>query len=215
MSETNRSVPESRPRRAGVLLVVCAPSGAGKTTLIHRLREEFPSFGYSVSCTTRPPRAHEKNGEDYHFLSEEDFLERRAAGYFAEWARVHGNFYGTPLAPVRAMLEKGQDILFDIDVQGAAQLHLSLPGGTYAFLFPPSLAELELRLRNRGTDDEESIIRRLAAAKQEMRQAHWFDAWIVNDDLDRAYSDLRALFLAATLAPSRRPALATSIVEGW
>lgn len=206
---------EARPARAGVMLVVCAPSGAGKTTLIRRLRKEFPHFGYSVSCTTRAPRPHETDGEDYTFLSEEEFLARRASGYFAEWARVHGHFYGTPLAPVRTMLEKGQDVLFDIDVQGAAQLHLALSGGTYVFLFPPTIAELEQRLRHRGTDDEESIRRRLAGAAGEIREAHWFDAWIVNSDLDRAYDELRAVFLAAMLRPDRRPALATSILEGW
>ena len=105
-------------------------------------------------------------------------------------------------------------MLFDIDVQGAAQLHLSLPGGHYAFLLPPSMSELERRLRQRGTDAEESILRRLGNASDEIRQAHWFDAWIVNDDLDRAYDDLRAFYLAAALKPSCRPGLATSILEG-
>lgn len=212
MSETP---PVSFLPRRGVMLVVCAPSGTGKTTLLQRLREEFPSFGYSVSCTTRTPRPHETDGQDYHFISEDDFLARREAGYFAEWARVHGHFYGTPAAPVREMLARGQDILFDIDVQGAAQLRLSLPGGIYVFLFPPSMPELERRLRARGTDDAASILRRLNGAGQEMRDAHWFDAWIVNGELSRAYDELRAVFLSATLAPNRRPSLATSIVEGW
>ena len=117
------------PARSGVLLVVCAPSGTGKTTLIQRLRDEFPNFAYSISCTTRAPRGHETDGKDYHFLSVEEFLRRREAGCFAEWANVHGNLYGTPLAPALETLKAGQDVLFDIDVQGAAQLHLSLPRG--------------------------------------------------------------------------------------
>ena len=112
------------------------------------------------------------------------------------------------------MLESGRDMLFDIDVQGAAQLSLTLPRGRYVFLLPPSMSELAHRLRTRGTDDEASITRRLANAEQEIRQAHWFDAWIVNDDLDQAYDRLRAFYLAATLAPVLRPGLATSILEG-
>ena len=108
----------------------------------------------------------------------------------------------------------GQDVLFDIDVQGAAQLHLSLPRGQYVFLLPPSLSELERRLRGRGTDDEASIARRLSNAASEIRQAHWFDAWIVNDNLDKAYDELRAVYLASTLHPAHRPGLANTILEG-
>ena len=201
-------------RRSGILLVLCAPSGTGKTTLIQRLRAEFPNFGYSISCTTRAPRTGEVDGQDYFFISEHEFRARREQGYFAEWAQVHGNWYGTPLAPVQQRLAAGQDMLFDIDVQGAAQLHLSLADGHYAFLLPPSLSELEHRLRQRGTDDEASITRRLGNARLEIQQAHWFDAWIVNDNLDQAYDRLRAFYLAATLAPSCRPDLATSILEG-
>lgn len=202
------------PERAGTLLIVCAPSGAGKTTLISQLRQEFPRIGFSVSCTTRPPRPGEVDGKDYHFISEEAFLARRAQGAFAEWARVHGHLYGTPLEPIREALDGGQDLLFDIDVQGAAQLRLRLPRGRFVFILPPSLAEQEARLRGRGTDDESTILRRLAAARYELEQAHWFDAWIVNDDRETAYAALRAVYLAATLAPALRPDLATSLLEG-
>ena len=201
--------------RAGALLIVCAPSGAGKTTLITRLRQEFPRIGFSVSCTTRAPRPGETDGKDYHFVSEETFLRRRDKGAFAEWARVHGNFYGTPLAPVREALDAGQDLLFDIDVQGAAQLRLSLPHGRFVVVFPPSGQVLERRLRARGTDDEATVLRRLDTARNEIRQAHWFDAWIVNDRLDAAYDELRAVYLNAALAPALRPHLATSLLEGW
>ena len=200
--------------RFGVPLIICAPSGTGKTTLVQRLRQEFPNFAYSVSCTTRAPRGQEVDGKDYHFLSVEEFLRRRDAGAFAEWANVHGNYYGTPLGPVLDTLKAGRDLLFDIDVQGAAQLHLSLPRGVYVFLLPPSMSELERRLRGRGTDEEASIARRLANADAEIRQAHWFDASIVNDNLDAAYDHLRAVYLAATLNPAHRPALALSILEG-
>lgn len=200
-------------KRNGVVLVICAPSGAGKTTLVKRLLREFPHFGYSISCTTRPPRPGETDGVDYHFLSHEEFERRRTQGYFAEWAEVYGNFYGTPLPPTLEMLEQGKDVLFEIDVQGAAQLRLTLPAGKYVFILPPSMTVLEERLRGRGSDDEATIARRLANAAQEMREAHWFDAWIVNDDLDTAYDELRATYLAATLAPCLRPLLVRGVME--
>lgn len=136
--------------RLGIALVISAPSGTGKTTLIKRLRKEFPNFGYSISCTTRAPREGEVDGKDYHFLSRERFVELRDQGHFAEWAEVHGNFYGTPLPPVREMLAKGQDILFDIDVQGAAQLRKNMPDARFLFILPPSMEELERRLHGRG-----------------------------------------------------------------
>ena len=123
--------------RLGIALVISAPSGTGKTTLIKRLRKEFPNFGYSISCTTRAPREGEVDGKDYHFLSRERFVELRDQGHFAEWAEVHGNFYGTPLPPVREMLAKGQDILFDIDVQGAAQPRKNMPDASSSSCRPP------------------------------------------------------------------------------
>ena len=198
--------------RQGIALVLSAPSGAGKTTLVRRLRAEFPAIGYSVSCTTRAPREGEVDGRDYSFISRQAFEQRRAAGDFAEWAEVHGNLYGTPLAPVEAMLAEGRDALFDIDVQGAAQLKLNLEAATFVFILPPSMAELERRLRLRGQDDEEVIERRLANARRELREAAWYDALVVNDDLDGAYDRLRAAYLAATLAPARNPRLVDSLL---
>lgn len=200
---------------SGVVLVICAPSGAGKTTLIHRLKTEFSHIGYSISCTTRPPRKNEVDGKDYHFITENEFITRRNNRDFAEWAFVHGYFYGTPLEPVLTMLNNGQDILFDIDVQGAAQLRLNLPYGKYIFLLPPTIHELEKRLRLRGTDEEETIQNRLSKAIQEMQQAHWFDAWIVNEHLDKAYDELRSVYVASALTPKRQPTLISSIIEGW
>ncbi|MSS26666.1 guanylate kinase [Desulfovibrio sp. PG-178-WT-4] len=199
-------------RREGIALVLSAPSGAGKTTLIKRLLAEFPHFGYSVSCTTRRPRQGEVHGKDYFFLSREEFERCRAEQSFAEWAEVHGNFYGTPLAPVKEMLRQGQDVLFDIDVQGAAQLKLTLEEAAFAFILPPSMAELERRLRGRGLDDEETIQRRLNNARREMLETRWYDALVVNDDLDAAYDALRAVYLAATLAPGRNPRLVEELL---
>ena len=200
-------------KRNGVVLVVCAPSGAGKTTLIKRLTAEFPHIAYSVSCTTRAPRAGEVDGKDYHFLTREAFEQRRENGGFAEWANVYGHLYGTPLAPTLEMLRHGHDVIFDIDVQGAAQLRLTLPQGLCVFVLPPSLAALEARLRSRAADDDEAIRRRLDTAAHEIRQAHWFDAWVVNDDLETAYDQFRSAYVAATLAPRHRPALLRCILE--
>ncbi|MDR2743880.1 MAG: guanylate kinase [Desulfovibrio sp.] len=201
-------------RREGIALVISAPSGTGKTTLIRRLREEFPGFGYSVSCTTRQPRKGEMDGREYVFLSREEFERRRARDYFAEWAEVHGNLYGTPLTPVERMLTEGRDVIFDIDVQGARQIKLSLPVAVFVFVLPPDMERLEQRLRLRGLDDEEAIECRLARACVEMAQAGWYDALVVNDRLDAAYDALRAVYLAGTLAPARNPQLVESIVRG-
>ncbi|MDR1660216.1 MAG: guanylate kinase [Desulfovibrio sp.] len=201
-------------RREGIALVVSAPSGTGKTTLIRRLREEFPGFVYSVSCTTRQPRQGEEGGRDYIFLSREEFERRRARDYFAEWAEVHGNLYGTPLAPVGRMLGEGRDVIFDIDVQGAQQIKLSLPAAVFVFVLPPDMETLESRLRLRGLDDEAAIESRLARAREEMAQACWYDALVVNDRLDAAYDALRAVYLAGTLAPARNPRLLESIARG-
>lgn len=200
-------------QRNGVVLVICAASGTGKTTLVKRLLEEFPSFAYSISCTTRAPRTGEMDGKDYHFLCREDFCQRRDQGYFAEWAEVYGNLYGTPLPPTLEMLGKGKDVLFEIDVQGAAQLRLTLPQSTCVFVLPPSMGELEKRLRLRASDDEATICRRLDNAGAEIREAHWFDTWIVNDNLDVAYDQLRATYIAATLKPSLRPLLLRTLVS--
>lgn len=185
--------------RLGTALVLSAPSGAGKTTLVHKLLSDYPNFGYSVSCTTRKPRSGEVDGRDYHFLSRDDFLNQREEGAFAEWAVVHGNFYGTPLKPLQALFASGQDVLLDVDVQGAAQLKLSLPHAAFVFILPPSMRELERRLRSRKSDSEEVIVQRLANARQEIAAARWFDHILVNDDLDEAYASLRSLYKAATL----------------
>ena len=205
-------MPTSHPSRRGVPLILCAPSGAGKTTLTHRLCEEFPELGFSISATTRSPREGEVHGKDYFFLSREEFLARREAHAFAEWAEVYGNFYGTPLKETQELLAAGQDVLFDIDVQGAAQLRLRLPHCLCVFCFPPSMTELERRLRGRGTDSDDNIARRLVAARREIGEAHWFDVWLVNDNLDVAYDCLRSAYLMATCSPRLRPGLPAIIM---
>jgi len=201
--------------RSGVALVICAPSGTGKTTLIKRLTQEFPRFAFSVSCTTRAPRPNERDGVDYEFLTREVFEQRRDVGFFAEWAEVHGNYYGTPLEATRRLLDAGRDMLFDIDVQGAAQLRRTISGARLIYILPPSRTELERRLRSRCTETEESIARRLSGAVVELAQAHWFNLWIINDDLEQAWQELRAAYIAATLAPAGRPNFLTRLLKDW
>lgn len=198
--------------RQGIVLVLSAPSGTGKSTLSEMLLKEFPNLGYSVSCTTRQARAGEIDGVHYHFLGMDDFENKRKNGEFAEWAQVHGNFYGTPLLPLKKMLSAGRDVLFDIDVQGAVQIKKSLPEATFAFILPPSMEELGRRLHKRGLDNEETIFQRLANAKKEIAEAYWYDALVVNDDLARAYNDLRSFYIASTLMPSHNKSLVEALL---
>ncbi len=199
--------------RTGTVLVICAPSGAGKTTLIKRLRDEFPNFGYSISYTTRMPREGEVHGKDYHFVSVNEFKEKKDAEFFAEWAKVHGNSYGTPLQETRDILSSGKDLIFDVDVQGASQLRLTLPSAVYVFILPPSVAELKRRLTSRGSNTPEQINQRVTNALYEMHEAHLFDYLIVNDDLEKAYDQLRSIFVAATLLPSHNADLLAKLFQ--
>ena len=198
--------------RQGILLVISAPSGTGKTTLINRLRAEFPRLAFSVSYTTRRPRAGERNGREYHFVDPETFIGLRSADELAEWAEVHGNFYGTSRPAVQAMLDQGRDVLFDIDVQGSRQLRQAFTQGAFVFLFPPSMRILQQRLRGRGTESEESLVKRLANARQELEQAEFFDYWIVNDDLESAYRDLRCVYQAEGLRKSCNAGLVEQVL---
>lgn len=202
-------------KRLGLFMVLCAPSGAGKSTLIKRLRDEFPELSFSISATTRAPRPGETPDVDYHFLSRETFLTWREEGRLAEWAEVHGNFYGTPAEPVRAALAAGRDMLFDIDVQGAAQLRQSLGQGAYVFILPPSRAELSRRLSGRGTDSPEVVAKRLTAAHKELTEAPLFDYWVENADLDTAYADLRAIYLAERRRPRYHPESLRELLAQW
>ncbi|WP_031481952.1 guanylate kinase [Maridesulfovibrio frigidus] len=205
----------SRPPRKGQVLVLCAPSGTGKSTLVQKLRKEFSEVGFSISCTTREPREGEAHGREYYFLSTEEFITKRDAGEFAEWAEVHGNFYGTPKKPVEKMLFKGMDILFDIDFQGAMQLMETMPDGIFVFLMPPSYSDLRSRLEGRNTDSAEVISRRLRNAMKEMASAPKFEFWIVNDDLEQAYSELRAIYHAGKNRPCTNPGLLESVLSSW
>lgn len=179
-----------------VMLIVSSPSGAGKTTLCNRLRQEFQDIRFSVSHTTRAPRTGELDGREYHFVAHAEFESMIADAQFAEWAAVHGRLYGTSKREIERARAEGGGVLFDIDYQGARQLRAHYPEAVGVFVLPPSLAELERRLRGRGTEDEDATRRRLAAAKLEIAHYGFFDYVVVNDDLDLAYSRLRAVVLA-------------------
>jgi guanylate kinase len=189
--------------RRGILFIISAPSGAGKTTLSRQVLDLVADLRLSISHTTRPPRAGEVNGRDYHFVSEDRFMHLRAAGAFAEWANVHGFLYGTTRSPLDEALTHGHDLLLDIDVQGARQLKASYAEAVSIFVLPPSWQELEGRLRGRATDHEEVISRRLQRAREEANELFSYDYWLVNDKVEGAVAVLRGIIMAERARVSR------------
>jgi guanylate kinase len=214
LSETSPQSGQLRIERRGLLLVLSSPSGAGKTTLAGRLTQADPSLRMSVSVTTRAPRQGEVDGKDYIFIDGQDFERRKQAGDLIEWAEVHGNFYATPRAPVLSALARGQDMLFDIDWQGARQLKAEASADMVGvFILPPDAATLERRLKTRAQDSEAVVSRRLAAAASEI--AHWrdYDYVIVNADLEASLADLRAILAAERLKRVRQIGLESFVAR--
>ena len=187
----------------GFILVVTGPSGAGKGTLVEHLLKQRPDCVFSVSATTRPRRATEADGREYFFLTQDDFLARAEQGFFLETAEVHGNLYGTPAKPMETALADGHDILLDIDTQGAAQLHARYPEAVLVFIVAPSMRELEQRLRERRSDGEREIARRLARAREEIAMWRRYDYLIVNRDVKEAIDQLEAIVQAERCRGSR------------
>jgi guanylate kinase len=182
--------------REGIILIISAPSGAGKTTLCHALLQRFPAMKESISYTTRTPRAGEVHGVDYFFVSREEFQRMIDNDAFAEWAEVHGNLYGTALATIEEARKNGVDLVLDIDCQGARRLKEQIERCVYVFILPPGMEELRRRLDNRSSDAREAIDRRIERAAGEIREARWYDYIIINDNLETAFEELSAIVVA-------------------
>ena len=200
---------------SGHLYIISAPSGAGKTTLVRLLLEQDTGIRLSISTTTRPPRGGEENGREYHFVDVPTFLKGTEHGEFLEWAEVHGNYYGTSKRWIEAEIALGHDVLLEIDWQGAQQVRQLFPQAIGVFIMPPSLPELERRLTGRGTDSVETVARRMAAARDEMRHVDEFDYVIINDNLAQALNEVREIINASRLDTAsqrqRHPALFSAL----
>jgi guanylate kinase len=189
---------------SGLLIVISGPSGVGKGTIIDALVKDLPHLSFSVSATTRPPRQNEQNGVEYFFLSREMFENWIRENRFIEWAKVHGEYYGTPRAPILEKLNAGQDVVLDIDVQGSLQIKKHFPDGVFIFVVPPSFEELKKRLEARNTETQELMQHRLEDAKEELRHMGEYDYLVTNNNLEEAVADIKAIIRAEKCRLKRR-----------
>lgn len=180
----------------GKTFIISGPSGVGKSTILHKLFERRGNLYFSVSATTRPPRAGEQDGVHYHFSTVEEFRRQIEQGAFLEYAEFVGNYYGTPRRYVDEAMERGEDVILDIELQGANQVHRLRPEAVRIFILPPSVAELERRLVDRGTETAEKVQRRLARAKEEIKSIHTYDYIVINDNVEHAVNELDAIMTA-------------------
>ncbi|NLM36937.1 MAG: guanylate kinase [Firmicutes bacterium] len=187
----------------GLLFVLSGPSGVGKNTVLKEVLAKRPDLTYSISATTRPPRGQEVDGVNYFFLTEEQFLAERAKNGFLEWAEIYGHYYGTPKKQVVALLQKGQHVILDVDIQGAAQIRQNYANAVLIYLHPPSLAELIRRLQERNTEDEEAIRKRLAYLETELAAVEFYDYVVVNDRLDEACMRVESIINAEEVRGAR------------
>lgn len=194
-------------------VILSSPSGGGKTTIAHRLLADRGDVGYSVSCTTRPPRDGEVQGKDYHFLSHEHFTKGQKAGDFAESAEVHGHLYGTLRSEVDRVLRSGRHVIMDIDVQGAKQFLQAFPDSVLIFILPPSADVMVERLQMRGTEDSKSLVRRFKSAKDELKEIDLYQYVIVNDEIDSAVAEVSDIINAEGLRRSRNGAVGKRVEE--
>ncbi len=193
--------------KQGLLIVVSGPSGTGKGTVCTELLNQTPDLAYSISATTRQPREGEVDGRNYYFLTKEKFESMIEAGGFLEYANVYGNYYGTPLKKIEERLAAGEDILLEIDTQGACNVMKKCPDGIFIFLLPPSLSELERRIRGRGTETEESLARRLGAARGEIQIGRQYRYVVVNDTVDAAVKRIQDILTAEHCRVDRNESL--------
>ena len=182
--------------KQGLLVVISGASGTGKGTVCSALMESMPELSYSISATTRSPRKGEQDGVNYYFLTKEAFEKMIEEGGFLEWAKVYDNYYGTPLKKIQERLAEGQDILLEIDTQGALKVMEKCPEGVFIFLLPPSMEELERRIRGRGTETEESLAKRLGAAKSEIGIGRRYKYAVVNDSVNDAVEKIKEILVA-------------------
>ena len=180
----------------GLYIVVSAPSGTGKTSILREVLKSCPNMIFSVSYTTRPPRQGEEDGKDYYFVSEEFFRERISRGEFAEWEENYGCLYGTSANTMKAFLEKGFDLILDLESRGAKTLKKDYPGGVFVFILPPSIDELKKRLNRRGFESEQTLNKRMDKALDEIKEIIWYDYMIINDKIDTAVDVLRSIYIA-------------------
>lgn len=190
---------------SGQLIVFTGPSGVGKGTLLHRLLKRYPDIQLSISATTRQPRAGEVHGQHYYFVSRAEFETMVQQGQLLEWAEFAGNYYGTPRQPLDTLMAAGHVVILEIELDGARQVRQSLPTARQIFVLPPSVDELEVRIRERGQDSEAAIAKRLARAQVEIAAADEFDIQIINDDLDRALTELEQAVFGSTRLTAARP----------
>jgi len=197
----------------GLLVVISGPSGAGKGTICERLKEELKDLKVSVSATTRKPREGEVEGASYFFINEEDFIKRINDDEFLEYAKVYGNYYGTPKKEVFKQLEDGNDIILEIDIQGALQVKKNYPKGIFIFILPPSLTELNNRIERRGTESKEAIIKRMQCAYDELNYAFEYDYVVVNDEVEAAVDKIMHIIFAEKNRAIRKKAIINKIRE--
>jgi guanylate kinase len=198
---------------SGSMLMVVAPSGAGKSSLVSALMATDPTLTLSISFTTRNPRPGEVEGENYHFISEAEFLRRKESGDFLEWALVHGNYYGTSKSWILEKMQLGQDVILEIDWQGARQIQALVPQALWIFILPPSIQILEERLRKRGQDDEKTIQKRVAAAQTELSHIDEADYLVINDLFEAALLELRHIVSASRLRTHQQLSKYTHLVN--
>jgi len=201
-------------KKKGLLFVVSAPSGTGKTTLCRAMVRIFPELHYSISYTTRPPRPGDADGRDYYFVSPEVFQEMINRGDFAEWAEIYGYRYGTSRLLLEKFRQEGRDVILDLDGQGARQMRAKDLPGIFIFLLPPSWAELKRRLTHRQTEGEKALKERLKMAKAEMAEARWYDYVIINDEIKKAEEQLKAIILSEHCRRERMAETLEEMLQG-